>query len=38
MRAEQKVVREWVDDQAARQAEVATALKDLAQTLARRGG
>lgn len=29
MRAEQKVVREWVDEQASQQAEVATALKDL---------
>jgi len=29
MRAEQKVVREWVDEQAAQQAEVAGALKDL---------
>jgi hypothetical protein len=29
MRAEQKVVREWVDEQAAQQAEVASALKDL---------
>lgn len=29
MRAEQKVVREWVDEQAAQQAEVSSALKDL---------
>lgn len=38
MRAEQKVVREWIDDQAARQTEVASVLKDLAQTMARREG
>jgi len=37
MRAEQKVVREWIDEQAARQTEVATVLKDLAKTMARRG-
>jgi hypothetical protein len=36
MRAEQKVVREWIDDQAARQSEVATVLKDLARSMARR--
>src|SRR5262245_41891934 len=30
MRAEQKVVREWVDEQAAQQSEVATVLKELA--------
>src|SRR6476469_1982455 len=30
MRAEQKVVREWVDEQAAQQSEVASVLKDLA--------
>lgn len=30
MRAEQKVVREWVDEQAAQQGEVAAALKELA--------
>lgn len=35
MRAEQKVVREWVDDQAVQQAEVANALKDLAQNIAK---
>lgn len=29
MRAEQKVVREWVDEQAAQQAEVSSALRDL---------
>ena len=38
MRAEQKVVREWIDDQAVRQSEVATVLRDLAQSMARRGG
>jgi DNA-binding ferritin-like protein len=38
MRAEQKVVREWVDEQAARQSEMSAVLKDLAQSLARRGG
>jgi hypothetical protein len=37
MRSEQKVVREWVDEQAVRQTEVAGVLKDLAQSLARRG-
>ena len=37
MRAEQKVVREWVDDQAARQSEVSSAIKELAQTLSKRG-
>ena len=36
MRAEQKVVREWIDDQAVRQTEVAHVLKDLAQSMARR--
>lgn len=36
MRAEQKVVREWIDDQAARQTEVASVLKDIAQTMSRR--
>lgn len=30
MRAEQKVVREWVDEQAAQQGEVASVLKELA--------
>jgi hypothetical protein len=37
MRAEQKVVREWVDEQAAQQSEVASTLKDLAGSLARGG-
>ena len=37
MRAEQKVVREWVDEQAVRQGEVSTVLKDLAQNISRRG-
>lgn len=37
MRAEQKVVREWIDEQAARQTEVASVLRDLAQSVARRG-
>ena len=37
MRAEQKVVREWVDEQASQQAEVSGALKDLAANLQRRG-
>jgi hypothetical protein len=37
MRAEQKVVREWVDEQAAQQSEVASVLKDLAANVARRG-
>jgi hypothetical protein len=37
MRAEQKVVREWIDDQAARQTEVASVLRDLAQSMAKRG-
>jgi hypothetical protein len=36
MRAEQKVVREWVDEQAMRQSEVATVLKDLAANISRR--
>jgi hypothetical protein len=36
MRAEQKVVREWVDEQAAQQSEVATVLKDLAAKVTRR--
>jgi len=36
MRAEQKVVREWIDDQAARQTEVASVLKDIAQTMSRK--
>jgi hypothetical protein len=33
MRAEQKVVREWVDEQSAQQSEVAAALKELAHNL-----
>jgi hypothetical protein len=33
MRAEQKVVREWVDEQAAQQGEVAAVLKNLASTV-----
>lgn len=33
MRAEQKVVREWVDEQSAQQSEVAVALKELAQNI-----
>jgi hypothetical protein len=37
MRAEQKVVREWVDEQAAQQSEVASVLKDLAANVQRRG-
>jgi hypothetical protein len=37
MRAEQKVVREWVDEQAAQQSEVASVLKDLAATVGRKG-
>jgi hypothetical protein len=36
MRSEQKVVREWVDEQAAHQAEVAGMLKDLADKMHRR--
>ena len=37
MRAEQKVVREWVDEQSAQQGEVASVLKSLAETI-KRGG
>jgi len=37
MRAEQKVVREWVDEQAAQHSEVANALKELASNMRRRG-
>ena len=37
MRAEQKVVREWVDEQAAQQTEVASMLKSLADNM-KRGG
>ena len=36
MRAEQKVVREWVDEQAAQQSEVATVLKELAANVSRK--
>jgi hypothetical protein len=36
MRAEQKVVREWVDEQAAQQSEVASVLKELAATVTRK--
>ena len=36
MRAEQKVVREWVDEQAQQSTEVANALRDLANTMHRR--
>ena len=35
MRAEQQVVRQWVDEQSAQQSEVAAVLKDLAQTVNR---
>jgi hypothetical protein len=38
MRSEQKVVREWVDDQAVQQAEVASALKELAQNIVKKKG
>jgi hypothetical protein len=37
MRAEQKVVREWVDEQSAQQSEVASALRELAGNIHRRG-
>jgi len=37
MRNEQKVVREWVDEQASQQAEVTHVLRDLAQTLLQKG-
>ena len=37
MRAEQKVVREWVDEQASQQSEVASALKELATNMRRKG-
>jgi hypothetical protein len=36
MRAEQKVVREWVDEQAAQQSEVASALRELVSNIKRR--
>ena len=38
MRSEQQIVREWVDEQASQQAEVANVLKDLAHNLERQGG
>jgi hypothetical protein len=37
MRNEQKVVREWVDEQAAQQTDVANMLKNLADSM-KRGG
>jgi hypothetical protein len=37
MRAEQKVVREWVDEQASQHSEVARALKELAVNMRRKG-
>lgn len=37
MRAEQKVVREWVDEQASQQSEMASALRELASNIHRRG-
>lgn len=37
MRSEQQIVREWVDEQASQQAEVANVLKDLANNLERQG-
>lgn len=37
MRAEQKVVREWVDEQATQQQEVTNVLRDLAQSMLKRG-
>ncbi len=36
MRAEQKVVREWVDEQSTRQTEVAASIKDIAQSIQQR--
>jgi hypothetical protein len=36
MRAEQKVVREWMDEQVSRQSDVAAALRDLAQSMPHR--
>jgi hypothetical protein len=38
MRAEQKIVREWVDEQAARQSEMTSALRELAGRMPRRSG
>jgi len=37
MRAEQKVVREWVDEQASQQTEVTSVLRELAQNMLKRG-
>ena len=37
MRVEQKVVREWVDEQSAQQSEVTAVLKGLAQSIGRGG-
>lgn len=37
MRNEQKVVREWVDEQASQQAEVSNVLRELAETLLQKG-
>jgi hypothetical protein len=37
MRAEQKVVREWVDEQASQQSEVTSVLRELAQNMLKRG-
>lgn len=37
LRTEQKVVREWVDEQAAQQAEVTSTLRDLANSLLKKG-
>jgi hypothetical protein len=36
MRTEQKIVREWVDEQAAQQSEVASVLKELAGNIGRK--
>lgn len=38
MRKEQKVVREWVDEQAAQQTEVTSVLRELAQSMLKKGG
>ncbi len=37
MRAEQKVVREWVDEQASQQTEVTSVLRELAQNMLKKG-
>jgi hypothetical protein len=37
MRSEQQIVREWVDEQASQQSEVANVLKNLANNLERQG-